>query len=172
MASQEYFFHILLLRGESRLIYCWWIWIEILHCFRKILFNSFSTILKLDVSWHYVKFFRPSVEWRHLPHPTALEVGSVHYNYISSEYKFATSYVLRKTSRVAGVGGWQIPRVGCEWRCQTTDPAQCYWEGSKKCDITVWRRESVRGQALSPAPRAHNDTCPLYSFFISNNRVE
>ena len=40
-----------------------------------------------------------------MPHPTALGVGSVHYNYISSEYKFATSCVLRKTSRVAGVGG-------------------------------------------------------------------
>ena len=46
-----------------------------------------------------------------MPHPAALGVGSLHYNYISSEYKFATSYVLRKTSRIAGVGVANTARV-------------------------------------------------------------
>ena len=57
-----------------------------------------------------------------MPHPTALEVGSVHYNYISSEYKFATSYVLRKTSRVAGVG---VANTACVLRLVLPDCQPC-----------------------------------------------
>ena len=57
-----------------------------------------------------------------MPHPTALGVGSLHYNYISSEYKFATSYVLRKTSRVAGVG---VANTACVLRLVLPDCRPC-----------------------------------------------
>ena len=60
---------------ESRLMYCWWTRTEILHYLRKISFHSIITIPKLDFSWYFVEFGRPSVEWRQLPHPAVLGVG-------------------------------------------------------------------------------------------------
>ena len=57
-----------------------------------------------------------------MPHPTALGVGSVHYNYISSEYKFASSYVLRKSSRFAGVG---VANTACALRLVLPDCRPC-----------------------------------------------